>query len=58
MNKQIAMAALAFLERVQLQASEVDALMAVRAALNEYVTEDAVVEVDPEGLRVVEASNE
>jgi hypothetical protein len=56
MNKQIAMAALAFLERVQLQASEVDALMAVRAALNEYVTEDDVVEVDPEGLRIVEGS--
>jgi hypothetical protein len=42
MNKQIAMAALAFLERVQLQASEVDALMAVRAALNEYVDEEEV----------------
>ena len=40
MNKQIAMAALAFLERVQLQGSEVDALMAVRAALNEFITEE------------------
>ena len=46
MNKQIAMAALAFLERVQLQGSEVDALMAVRAALNEYVNEE--VEDEPE----------
>ena len=58
MNKQIAMAALAFLERVQLQGSEVDALMAVRAALNEFVTDDAVVDVDTDGLRIVEGGNE
>ena len=56
MNKQIAMAALAFLDRVQLNGSEVDALLAVRAALNEFVQEPEVVDVDPEGLRVVEGA--
>ncbi len=42
MNKQLAMAALAFLERVQLQATEVEAYMAVRGAINEFVKEEEV----------------
>lgn len=40
MNSNIAKAALAFLQRVQLQGSEVEAYMAVRAALSDFVKEE------------------
>ena len=46
MSKQVAMAALAFLERVQMQATEIEAYMAVRAAINEFIKDEE--EVDEE----------
>ena len=44
MNSNLAKAALAFLQRVQLQGSEVEAYMAVRAALSDFVKEEEEVD--------------
>ena len=52
MNSNIAQAALAFLQRVQLQGSEVEAYMAVRAALGEFVEATPSTEEALEGEEV------